>query len=393
MYKLLYFHCLTKSALLKLTGNRLNYDFDLEMMKHELQVIAGLGCGILLIGFSLLGVADGWHVAGQWLLQAGLIWGFVWQYAWRRLALNRAAAGMPLYTNLGWGNRLTLLRGGLIALTGGFLFLNLNELLPAILYTLAALLDRLDGYVARRSKQVSLLGNELDITFDALGLLVAPLLAIGWGKIHGSYLVLSMAYYVYQWALQRRHKQGLPLYTLPPNPLRRTLAGFQMGFIAVALWPVLNPQLTLIVGVAFMLPVLFGFAVDWWVVSGRLQPQIVSKLDEWSRRFFQPGLRLLLVLLLFSAARDFGLFRFAGTTDYVQAFVVLFSAGLIVLGWAGRLGALLLMLLLGWHSAGRDIDVTGYALIFTVSWILLLGTGRFSLRQWDDEWVQRYDGA
>ena len=125
------------------------------MLKHELQVIAGLGCGILLSGFGLLGFAEGWRVAGQWLLQAGLIWGFVWQYAWRRLVLNRADAGSPLYTGLGWGNRLTLLRGGLIALTGGFLFLNLNVLLPAILYILAAMLDRLDGYVARRSKQVS----------------------------------------------------------------------------------------------------------------------------------------------------------------------------------------------------------------------------------------------
>ena len=363
------------------------------MMKYELQVIAGLGCGILLIGFSLLGVADGWHVAGQWLLQAGLIWGFVWQYAGRRLALNRAAAGMPLYTNLGWGNRLTLLRGGLIALTGGFLFLNLNELLPAILYTLAALLDRLDGYVARRSKQVSLLGNELDITFDALGLLVAPLLAIGWGKIHGSYLVLSMAYTVYQWALQRRRNLGLIVYPLPPNPLRRTLAGFQMGFVAVALWPVLNPQLTIIAGVAFMLPVLFGFAVDWWIVSGRLAPQAISNLDDSSRRFFQPGLRLLLVLLLFPAARDFGLFLLADMTDYLSAFGLLFSAGLIVLGFAGRMGALILMMLLGWRYPIGGVTLWGSMLIFTTSWILLLGTGRFSLWQWDDVWVQRYDGA
>ena len=362
-------------------------------MKHELQVVAGLGCGILLIGFGLLGFAEGWRIAAQWLLQAGLIWGFVWQYAWQRLALNRAGAGMPLYTDLGWGNRLTLLRGGLIALTGGFLFLNLTILLPAILYTVAALLDRLDGYAARRSKQVSLLGNELDITFDALGLLIAPLLAIDAGKIHGSYLLLSMAYYVYQWALQRRRNRGLPVYTLPPNPLRRTLAGFQMGFVAVALWPVLDPQLTTIAGVAFMLPVLFGFAVDWWVVSGRLQPQAASDLEDWSQRFFQPGLRLLLILLLFPAVRDFGLFRLADITDYVQAFAVLFSAGLIVFGVAGRLGALILMLLLGLRHPIGDITVWDSLLIFTTSWILLLGTGRFSLWQWDDVWVQRYDGA
>jgi phosphatidylglycerophosphate synthase len=365
------------------------------MMKHELQVIAGLGCGILLIGFSLLGFAEGWRIAGQWLLQAGLIGEFVWLYAWRRLGLNRAGVGIPLYTNLGWGNRLTLLRGGLIALTGGFLFLNINVLLPAILYTLAALLDRLDGYAARSSKQVSLLGNELDITFDALGLLVAPLLAISLGKIHGSYLLLSIAYYVYQWALQRRRNRGLVVYALPPNPLRRTLAGFQMGFVAVALWPVLNPQLTIIASVAFMLPVLFGFTVDWGVVSGRLPPQAISNLDDWSRRFFQPGLRLLLALalLLFLAARDFGLFPLADITDYLSALGLLFSASLILLGFAGRFGALILIILLGWRYPIGDITIWGSLLIFTTSWILLLGTGRFSLWQWDDDWVQRYDGT
>jgi len=63
---------------------------------------------------------------------------------------------------------------------------------------------------------------------------------------------------------------------------------------------------------------------------------------------------------------------------------------LILLGVAGRLGALLLFLLLGWHMPDNLI---GVVLIFTVSWILLLGTGRFSLWQWDDEWVKRYDGA
>ncbi|WP_051604253.1 CDP-alcohol phosphatidyltransferase family protein [Methylobacter tundripaludum] len=358
-------------------------------MKHELQVITALGCSILLIGFCLLVVTMDWGNAVQWLVQAGLLWGYICRYIGSRLELNRANAEAPLYNNLGWGNRLTILRGGLIALTGGFLFQNhdnaLNVLLPASLYTLAAILDRLDGFVARRSKQVSLLGNHLDISFDALGLVVAPLLAIGLGKIHWTYLILSAAYYIYQWGLQRRRDLGLPVYALPPNPLRRTLAGFQMGFIAVALWPLLNPALTTSAGIAFMLPVLFGFVADWWVVCGSVQPQILSRLEIFSGRFFQPGLRALLVLLLFLATKD------AGMT--VHVFGLLLSTGLILLGFAGRLGALILIMLLGWHYPSEAIDFTGYVLIFTASWILLLGTGRFSLWQWDDEWVARYDGA
>jgi CDP-diacylglycerol--glycerol-3-phosphate 3-phosphatidyltransferase len=353
-------------------------------MKHELHVITALGCGLLLLGFGLLGFTKTWMDAAQWLLQAGLLWGTICLYSGSRLELNRAHELAPLYNDLGWGNRLTILRGGLIALTGGFLFLDFNVLLPAILYTLAALLDRLDGFVARRSQQVSLLGNELDISFDALGLVVAPLLAISLGKLHGSYLLLSLAYYLYQLALQHRLRLALPVYALPQNPLRRTLAGFQMGFIAVTLWPVLDPQLTRIAGLSFMLPVLFGFIVDWWIVSGRLQPSAISHLERLSRQYFQPALRALLLFLVTKVLS-------ADLTIY--DFGLLFSTGLILLGFAGRFGALLLILLLGWHSSGEPIDFTGMALIFTTSWILLLGTGRFSLWQWGDEWVARYDGA
>ncbi|MGJ0490757.1 CDP-alcohol phosphatidyltransferase family protein [Methylobacter sp.] len=366
-------------------------------MKHELQAIAMIGCGILLIGFCLLGIAGDWSGAGQWLIQASLLWGYVCRHAWKRLELNRASAEAPLYSALGWGNRLTILRGGLITLTAGFLFQNqdnaLNVLLPAILYTLAAILDRLDGFVARRSKQVSLLGNELDITFDALGLVIAPLLAISLGKLHWSYLVLSMAYYVYQWGLHYRRRQGLPVYALPPNPLRRTLAGFQMGFVAVVLWPLLNPELTTIAGVAFMLPVLFGFVMDWWVVCGSIRPQAYSCVEILSERFFQPGLRALLALVLFLVLRDTGLAWLADMTDRVLVFGSLFGACLILLGFAGRLGALMLIMLLDWRYPGGASHVMSYVLIFTASWILLLGTGRFSLWQWGDEWIQRYDGA
>jgi CDP-diacylglycerol--glycerol-3-phosphate 3-phosphatidyltransferase len=365
---------------------QLNQDADFNFIKHELQAIAGFGAGVLLIVFGLLGYTRDWLAAGQWLLQTALLWGYVCLFIWRRLALNRANPESPLYPSLGWGNRLTILRGGLIAMTGGFLFMDHEAvLMPALLYTLAAMLDRLDGFVARRSQQISLLGNELDINFDALGLVVAPLLAVGLGKLHGSYLLLSAAYYVYQWGLQCRNKRDLPIQPLPPNPLRRTMAGFQMGFVSVALWPLLDSALTTVAGVAFMLPVLFGFAMDWWVVCGRIQRLAYSRLAEWSERFFQPGLRILPALLLFPAMLD--------AMDSLLVFGLLFSANLMLFGFAGRLGALILIVLLGWHTPGEAGHITSYPLIVAASWILLLGTGRYSLWQWGDEWLKRYDGA
>ncbi|MDT8398631.1 MAG: CDP-alcohol phosphatidyltransferase family protein [Pseudomonadales bacterium] len=383
-------------------------------MKRELLGMAWFGCGLLLLAFFGLGLAGRWLAAGQWLLQAGLLWGFVCRHSMQRLSLNRADIGSPLYASLGWGNRLTILRGGLIACTGGFLFQSANASvslwIPAVLYTLAAIIDRLDGFVARRSGQPSLLGEELDTAFDAFGMVVAPLLAVWLGKVGWIYLLVSVAYYLFQWGLERRRKRGLPVYPLVPNSLRRTLAGFQMGFLAVALWPPVHPPVTAIAGIAFMLPLLSGFVVDWGLVSGRIQAQspataqFFTRLNVFSNTFFQPGLRLVLTLALVWFMREMGhplgeMGQSLGfdtrmpAAELISNWVLICSAALILAGLAGRVGALLLIVLLAWHYPGPPISIAAYLLIFSSIWLLLLGTGRFSLWQWDDGWVKRYDGA
>lgn len=359
-------------------------------MKNELQKITLLGGVMLLTGFGSLAFATGWASAGQWLLQASLLWGLVCHCVWQRLPLNKADLHAPLYRHLGWGNRLTVLRGFLIALTGGFIGLP-NDThglmwLPAAFYTAAAILDRFDGWAARRSLQVSLLGNELDIRFDALGLVIAPLLAISLGVLHISYLLLSIAFYLYQWGLQYRIKLGLPVHTLPPNPLRRTLAGFQMALVAVTLWQELHPALTQMTGIAFMLPVLFGFIVDWWIVTGRLSAQVLVSLERFSLVWLQPGLRLVLVLGLVV------LLPYPYFTPAIHI-VLWVLAGLILVGCGGRVAAGLLIVLLGLQYPITANSLLVAVLIVTACWILLLGTGRYSLWHSGDEWLTRYEGS
>ena len=156
-------------------SNSLNTEFDR---------IVRLGSVALVVVTGLLGFAWEWKGAGQWMLQAYLLWRFVAYQARRRLHLNREDSDAPAYEELGWGNRLTLLRSWLIAAVGGFLFQPWPDgvviaYLPGILYFIAAVLDRLDGYVARMTGYRSLLGQELDMVSDALGLAVASLLAVG----------------------------------------------------------------------------------------------------------------------------------------------------------------------------------------------------------------------
>ena len=359
-------------------------------LHRELQAISTLGNALLLIGFALLGLSHHWYQALLWLLPAGLLWRYVYHCASQQLHSNRTDTHSPLYSSLGWGNRATLVRGGLIALAGGFLLFDPTATsvpwLPAASYSLAALLDRCDGFLARRCRQTTLLGSELDIRFDALGLVVAPLLAIVHGRLHASYLLLSAAFYLYRWGLHRRQRLNLPLHPLPDNPLRRTLAGFQMGFVAVALWPWLSEEMTHPASIAFMLPVLFGFAADWLVVCGTLPTQRYLGLAEFGERRFQPGLRVFAALIGFAIVA--GIIE-AGVQT---AFIALLSAMLLT-GFAGRLAALAWLIYLGGTGEASIQPLIKDALIVANSWLLLLGTGHTSLWRCGDAWLQRYDGA
>ncbi|MDO8270537.1 MAG: CDP-alcohol phosphatidyltransferase family protein [Gammaproteobacteria bacterium] len=372
-------------------------------MTRELQISGLLGLAVLLgMGGALAMQLDG-ATAARWALQSVALWALVWQQTWQRRHLNRATSAAAPYPTLGPANRLTLLRGGLIAATGGFLlfpaFAGIIGWLPALFYSVAASLDRVDGFVARRTKSTSLLGGELDTVFDALGLLIAPLLAVSYGKVHWSYLLVSVAYYLFQWGIHNRHRSKLPVYPLAPSQLRRTLAGFQMGYVAVVLWPPLLAQVTVPAGFGFMVPLLLGFTVDWLVVSGRIRPEqpetaaVFRRLTVFSVGIFQPALRaillLALVVLLTTTTHE-------TTTTVTYSILVALSCGaalLVLLGVAGRAGALIVLMLLAWQPATASLDPLSAVALFSAIGILLLGCGRYSLWQGDDHWVNRQDGA
>ncbi len=365
-------------------------------MDSELRRIGQWGAASVLlagIGFAL---AVSPAFALQWTIITTLLWFLVWHLSQRRLPLNRPAEGAPLYASLGLANRITVLRGFLIALTGGFIGQAINDTLliwiPAFLYSLAAILDRVDGYVARRQRHTSLLGNALDTVFDALGLLIAPLLAVDVGKAPASYLMVSAAYYLFHLGLRWRTQHGKPVYPLVPNTLRRTLAGFQMGYIAVVLWPPFNAAVTVPAGFAFMLPLLIGFAVDWGVVSGRIratEPPLTTfftHLARGSESLLQPCLRVL-------GAGALGWILFQHEIGTLAAVGCGTAALALLLGIGARIAALAVLVIL---ALSADIPTDSDAvmcLLWASVGVLLLGGGRGSLWRWDDHWVTRHDGA
>lgn len=368
-------------------------------MKSELRYTAVFGSAILFLLCGILGIEWTWIYASYWILLAFPLWALVLWLIWQRLDRNRPDLESPLYPNLGYANQLTLLRGGLIALTGGFLLLppgsGFIAWVPGLLYGCAAILDRIDGFVARKTKRVSLLGSDLDTLFDALGLVVAPLLAVFHAKVHWSFLAVSIAYYLFQMGVHWRLNRGLIVHPLLPSQLRRTLAGFQMGFVALLLLPVFHAPLTQFLAVAFMVPLLAGFIIDWLVVSGQINghsfatQSFFNSLAVFSARFFQPVLRLIICALLIGSMID----KNAALNSSFYFYILIFFAVLVFSGSVARIGALGIIIIVSLQAGTHQIDWTTKLIFISAIGILLLGSGRFSLWQGDDTWVNRQDGA
>jgi CDP-diacylglycerol--glycerol-3-phosphate 3-phosphatidyltransferase len=325
----------------------------------------------------------------HWALAAWGFWLPIWFLAWQRRALNRIDDAADPFPNLGWGNRLTLLRGLLLAALGGFVLQPVAaSWLPALFYGSAALLDRIDGEVARRTRHCSELGTALDTLYDALGLVVAPLVALRLGKLDESYMLTSVAYYWFVGGTYWRRFHDLPLYPLAPSTLRRTLAGSQMGFVALALWPTLAAPLTRWLGLFFMLPLLIGFMVDWWQVSGRYDPRSAASVARRQRLLevlefpVLPGLRVLLPMLLLALP----------TTTLPWPVAVTLAAALIA-GCLTRLCSILLLVLLAWSFGGNSVDTLTLLCSAAAVTLLLFGGGRFSVWSADDALLRRTDAA
>ena len=249
---------------------------------------------------------------------------------------------------------------------------------------------------------MSQLGNELDTVSDALGMAVAAGLAWSYGQVHWSYLLMGAAYYLFHAGLSVRRMRGLPIYPLPPAMHRRAWAGFQMGYLVVALWPLFYPPVTRIAGFAFMLPTLTGFVIDWLVVSGRLKrfrshsspirptdsvqscrPATgIAFSDRYATCLYPVASRVPACghrrcsLAKHHFAGQLCAGRHDGLTGHSRA---LFLPASDRTSW----------LVLYFKPDGRR----GHCTVCCVVWSMLLGSGKFCLWQEDSHWINRYDGA
>ena len=234
-------------------------------------IVVALCAMILLLAYVLLDFTGASYI-GWWLLTSALVSAYVCGYAWKRLRTNHPSGGGNPFRDLGLANAVTLIRGVLIAMVAGFVCFRHPEGVvlwaPAILYTVAAAMDGLDGKIARATGRVSLLGVSMDMEFDSIGVLAASAVAVRYGRLPVWFLLVGLARYLFlvgTWALERAGRSPRPL---PPSAIRRFMAGTMMAFLAVALYPVVPHRLLLAAGIAVFVPFMGGFVRDFLYVTG-----------------------------------------------------------------------------------------------------------------------------
>jgi CDP-diacylglycerol--glycerol-3-phosphate 3-phosphatidyltransferase len=165
-----------------------------------------------------------------------------------------------------------------------------------------------------------------------------------------------------------------------------------MSFVAVVLWPVLDPAATRFAAIWFALPLAASFGRDWLVVSGRIDPASPAyrrTLSRWQRLLtgrLPVLLRLVAVVcfvtLVATALRSpdglAGAFHWPGVLTPETSATFIVALGLVgamstLFGLEARLGALLLI-----FPAGASISTGGLNLVnglLLASAIALLHTG------------------
>jgi CDP-diacylglycerol--glycerol-3-phosphate 3-phosphatidyltransferase len=393
------------------------HEASLIRLRRRWWLMAALAGLSVWLGYQLLRQA--WHPfpAWRWTIAAAGALAFQLIYVWRGLEHNYRQGEHLLLPTLGSGNHLTLLRGLVLALLAGFLLVprpsGALAWLPAALYTLAILADLLDGYLARVSRHTTVLGESLDMEFDCLGMLVAIALAVHYAQIPLWYLPLGFARYLFLAGIWLRRRQGKPVHDLPHSLHGRMLAGIEMGYASVLLWPVFYPPATVLAGVAVAVPILASFLRDWLIVGGRIDPAsprylAARRRAAWILTGWLPvGLRFAAGLagwlrfgvpLLVGASDALSLFAWPGLpfphfAAPLIGLLALVTPLLLILGAAGRLAALGLLAAAGAHSLARGLDPVNGFLIVAGMALMILGSGWLSAWRPEDSFLLRRAGS
>ena len=390
-------------------------DVSLTSLRRRWWLMALLFASALWFGYQLLGTKWNLAFAWRWAIVTACVLAYGLGLLWRGLKDNHRPGESSLLPTLGVGNVLTMIRGLALGLLAGFVFLPRPSVgltwLPALLYTLSIVADYLDGYFARLTHHATVLGESLDIEFDALGILIATSLAVNYKQLPYWYLLIGFSRYFFLFGIWWRKRRGAPVYDLPPSTHRRMVAGFQMGFTSVMLWPIVYPPATTLAGLVFAIPFTASFTRDWLVVSGRLDPTSHSYLELRRRlavvltRWFPLVLRGAVVALMLwivvpvlqNTSDPRALFAWSGipaprTVTTAMSLLAVAATVMLALGVAGRLAALALLIAASANILASGLFLYNGFLLTSAFALMLLGSGALSCWRPEDAILSRRAG-
>ena len=389
----------------------------LQSLRRRWLLTAAIYVASLLGSYGFLYAAWTAGAASWWLVWAAAAMLIELGILWRVLPHNHPPAKAQLLPTFGYGTALTLTCGLLLFLLAGFLFMarpwGWLAWIPPLLYTVARVVDYVDGYVARITHHETKLGGILDIEFDGLGVLIAVLLAFEYGTLPFWYLPLAVSRQLFIAGLWWRERRGLPIYDMTPSGNRRIIAGYQTAFISVTLWPFFAPPMATVAAAIFGLVLFLSFLRDWLVVSGVIDPATVryqqlrtrlkTLIEGWlplASRAVGIGLALMLLL---REVPDFPTWTpllasggITATSAWLWALVMLCGLALLpyLLGVIGRVAALPLLGLAWLDMAANGLDWTGnlWLLIGTII-VTHAGSGKLALWQPEERILHTRPGA
>src|SRR5262245_23771684 len=162
------------------------------------------------------------------------------------------------FARFGPANQITTVRAALVALAAGTIGEPGGSPGPA-LATVAAILDAVDGWLARRTKMSSAFGARFDMEVDALLILVLAVLAWEYEKA-GPWVLLSglfryafvAAGWVWPW-------MNAPL---PPSRRRQLICVVQVVGLIVTIAPFVAPPASRVAAAAALAALSWSFLVD-----------------------------------------------------------------------------------------------------------------------------------
>lgn len=176
------------------------------------------------------------------------------------LVLAALPAHAPRST-FGPANRVTLARLALVALLAALLGEDVASVAwPVVaIATLAAVLDAVDGPLARSTGLASPFGGRFDMETDQLLLVVLALLVWQLGKAGGWILAAGLLRYLFVVASRAWRWLERPL---PASARRKTICVIQIVTLVVALAPIVPPAASAPIAGAGLVLLVCSFAVD-----------------------------------------------------------------------------------------------------------------------------------